>query len=248
MTNTKRISKKNRDQDRLQSVVQKQQEQQKGRHDDDNDDEEYYIPYVAADESLKVQKEPVKIVFSTSCQYYWLSILMALLCPGIWLLGIIPLARDEEISQSSKTQSTVCLVLLSVVIWLLIMTFLYPRRIEVLQDGSVRVVMWLFLTYTFTDIHEAFAVEWPRDLHKIDKRDAVKFSTCNSSRVIVSRHHQKTDLWVSPNLKDRDEFVRVVNEIAKDVEYVHIEGEEVEHGCVGAQAKSSFLHFYEIER
>jgi hypothetical protein len=244
-------NKKNFKPDRLQSVLKKQQ--QKGIANNDDDDEDYYIPYVAADESLKVaQKEPVKIVFSTSCQYYWLSLLMACLCPASWLLlGIIPLAlREDGISQSSNQRNiTSLLSTLSFVLWILCMTFLYPRRIQVMEDGSIRVIMWLFLTYKFTDIHEAFGVEWPRDLHIMDKRDAIKFSTCNSSRVIVSRNHQKKDLWVSPNLEDRDEFLRVVNEIAKDAEYVHVEGDDqVEHGCVGAQAKPTFLHFYEIER
>ena len=242
-------NKKNYKPDRLQSVLKKQQ--QKGIVNND-DDEEYCIPYVAANESLKVpQKEPVKIIFSTNCQYYWLSILMACMCPGLWLLlGTIPLALQvDEISQSSNQRNIASLFsLLSFVIWILCMTFLYPRRVHVMEDGSVRVVMWLFLSYKFSDIHKAFGVEWPRDLLKMDKRAAIKFSTCNSSRVIVSRNHQKKDLWVSPSLEDRDEFIRVINEIAKDVEYVHVEGDEVEHGCVGAKVKPSFLHFYEIER
>jgi hypothetical protein len=245
MTNDSK-SKKNRKPDRLQCVLK--QQQQKGISQND-EDEEYSIPYLATDECLKVEKEPVEIIFSTSCQYYWLSILMALLCPGICLLGIISLVQYEEISQSSKRRNIASLLTLSFVTWISIITFFYPRRIEVLKDGSVRVVMWLFVTYKFTDIHEAFAVEWPRDLHKIVKRDAIKLSTSNSSRVIVSRNHQKKDLWVSPSLQDRDEFVRVVNDIAKDAEYVYIEGDDdVEHGCVGAQAKPSFVHFYEIER
>jgi hypothetical protein len=241
--------------DRLLNVI-KQQQEQKGN---DEDDENYYVDYVATDESLKVDQEsqkeeeqyiPVKIIFSTSCQYYCLSILMAVLCPGILLLGIIPISRNTDIQVSSKKRDTLILITSSVVIWMLLMTFVYPRRIEVLKDGSVRVVMWLFLTFRFHDIHEAFSVEWPKDLHKIVKRDAIRFSTSNSSRVIVSRNHQRKDLWVSPNLQDRDEFVRAVNEITKDVEYVYVDDDEEEedHGCVNAQAKPTFLHFYEIDR